>query len=109
MADAQDLKSCGRLLPCGFKSHLGYLGNIWYSAPSQFEEEKCPFVILYNVLRYMRGVQTAGKNESPRVFGVSIPMFVDTLMAAMCSLPAKGNTLSNTLKMKDQFGMKSGN
>ena len=25
MADAQDLKSCGGLLPYGFESHLGYL------------------------------------------------------------------------------------
>jgi hypothetical protein len=24
MADAQDLKSCGRLLPCGFESRSGY-------------------------------------------------------------------------------------
>jgi hypothetical protein len=26
MADAQDLKSCGRLLPCGFESRSGYSG-----------------------------------------------------------------------------------
>ena len=26
MADAQDLKSCGRLLPCGFESRSGYWG-----------------------------------------------------------------------------------